>query len=269
MGAPVYMHLSELRSFAIVIRNNPSSEFYFSKIDPVWEEIGITLERFDAITPSTMPNTLKFHRNEANKYKHLPAQSKEFTETEKACWYSHYTLWKKCIELNHPIVIVEHDCVPFNPSALYFTNKEWFRTFDKGAMGCYMMTPFMADFICRITERDGVYSGPLGHIEFWYRMFAGKTALATGERFVGPTTNRFTLGCTQIMHKKFANTIDHYGGTNAEEEYGKVFNSGRAFPFLYIDDLPELLTVDILQQQRHKYDYIDKSLNKKKSPEGL
>lgn len=31
--------------------------------------------------------------------------------TKKACFYSHYELWVKCIELNEPIAIVEHDTV--------------------------------------------------------------------------------------------------------------------------------------------------------------
>lgn len=34
----------------------------------------------------------------------------------RGCFYSHYLLWKKCIELNEPIVILEHDAI---------INKEW------------------------------------------------------------------------------------------------------------------------------------------------
>jgi GR25 family glycosyltransferase involved in LPS biosynthesis len=29
----------------------------------------------------------------------------------KGCFYSHYRLWKKCVELNEPIIILEHDAI--------------------------------------------------------------------------------------------------------------------------------------------------------------
>jgi len=33
----------------------------------------------------------------------------EFSPTEKAVWYSHFNLWKACIKMNKPIVVIEHD----------------------------------------------------------------------------------------------------------------------------------------------------------------
>ena len=39
----------------------------------------------------------------------------------KGCFYSHYNLWKKCVELNEPIVIWEDDIVLFRP----FQPVEW------------------------------------------------------------------------------------------------------------------------------------------------
>ena len=30
---------------------------------------------------------------------------------EKGCWFSHYYLWAKCLELNEPIVVLEHDAI--------------------------------------------------------------------------------------------------------------------------------------------------------------
>jgi len=262
MGAPKYYSIQELPVYAIVIRDDPRSEFYFEKITPVWKQLQINLQRFDAHTPGTMPDTLTFHRNEANKYKHLPSQSKEFTETEKACWYSHYALWKRCIELDRPIVVIEHDTVPFNPDLLFYSNKEWFRSYDKGAMGCYMIKPLMADFICRITEKDGVYSGPMGHIEYWYGQFAGGGSLQYGERFVGPITNGYTPACTQIMRKDVGSTVDHYGGTVAEDD--PMIQNKKPFPFLMLDDLPDTLTIESIQAMQDKYDYIADSLRKKR-----
>lgn len=261
MGAPKFYSIRELSAYVIVIRGNPTSEFYFDKIAPVWEEVGIKLQRFDAFTPDTMPDTLTFYRNEANKYRHLPTQSKEFSETEKACWYSHYTLWKRCVEIDKPIIIIEHDCVPFNPKWLVYSNKEWFRSYDKGAMGCYMIKPLMADFICRITEKDGIYSGPLGHIEYWYGQFAGGDSLIRSDRFAGPLSRNYNTACTQIMQADVGSTIDHYSGTQAENDPKTQLK--KPFPFLRLEDLPERLTLGAIQQQQFSYDYIWKSLTKK------
>ena len=33
----------------------------------------------------------------------------------EGCWFSHYYIWKKCIEINEPIVVLEHDAVIQEP----------------------------------------------------------------------------------------------------------------------------------------------------------
>jgi len=47
----------------------------------------------------------KMKTNRKNKIRH---DSNKF-KSKKACFYSHYTLWLKCIELDEPISILEHD----------------------------------------------------------------------------------------------------------------------------------------------------------------
>lgn len=45
-----------------------------------------------------------------------PASAKKFnTNGVKGCFLSHYTMWKKCLELNKPILIFEHDGLMINP----------------------------------------------------------------------------------------------------------------------------------------------------------
>ena len=41
-----------------------------------------------------------------------PLLSRGLTQGEIGCFLSHYTLWKKCVELNEPILIFEDDVVP-------------------------------------------------------------------------------------------------------------------------------------------------------------
>jgi GR25 family glycosyltransferase involved in LPS biosynthesis len=47
--------------------------------------------------------------------------SKTSTPGVKGCFYSHYNLWKKCAELNEPIIIWEDDIVLSRP----YTNVNW------------------------------------------------------------------------------------------------------------------------------------------------
>jgi hypothetical protein len=53
-----------------------------------------------------------------------------------ACAQSHYMLWKKCIELNEPIMILEHDAL--------FVKKFSYNDFDGGAMS--INSPINATF---------------------------------------------------------------------------------------------------------------------------
>jgi GR25 family glycosyltransferase involved in LPS biosynthesis len=47
--------------------------------------------------------------------------AKTSTPGVKGCFYSHYNLWKKCAELNEPIIIWEDDIVLSRP----YTNVDW------------------------------------------------------------------------------------------------------------------------------------------------
>lgn len=40
-------------------------------------------------------------------------QVKPITEKmgQRGCWFSHFLLWQKCLELNEPIIVLEHDAV--------------------------------------------------------------------------------------------------------------------------------------------------------------
>ncbi|PAF50161.1 hypothetical protein BKH43_05290 [Helicobacter sp. 13S00401-1] len=82
----------------------------------------ITFHFFDAQTPESIKANgfIKRHDKFLNKLWRQP----ETSETEIACFASHYFLWEKCIELNKPIVILEDDC----KFACYF---------DKGIRECF------------------------------------------------------------------------------------------------------------------------------------
>lgn len=71
-----------------------------------WTNQGFDVNHFEAITPDTMPNFLKFGKKEKRTYTRKTA---EFTKVEKAIFYSHFMLWRMCFKARRPIVVIEHD----------------------------------------------------------------------------------------------------------------------------------------------------------------
>ncbi|PAF44121.1 glycosyltransferase family 25 protein [Helicobacter sp. 11S02629-2] len=68
----------------------------------------IVFHFFEAQTPDSIKQNgfIKRHDKFLNKLWRQP----EISETEIACFASHYYLWEKCVELDKPIVVLEDDC---------------------------------------------------------------------------------------------------------------------------------------------------------------
>ena len=97
--------MQPIEAYQIVIKDNEASLYYSRYCRSSWTSAGIKVNTFDAITPSHLSkyNELKFSKYSSRKLlldKNIKAL---ITDTEKACWYSHYTLWKECVYLNQPI----------------------------------------------------------------------------------------------------------------------------------------------------------------------
>jgi GR25 family glycosyltransferase involved in LPS biosynthesis len=86
----------------IQIPDNSVSDYYKKLSLSTWEKFGYKINMFDAITPKILDD---YDYLEFGKYYDF----REFTDTEKAGFYSHVELWKKCIDMNEPITIIEHD----------------------------------------------------------------------------------------------------------------------------------------------------------------
>ena len=71
-------------------------------------ELGITHERFDAVDGRKEPHSLfaRYDDKLREKYRRKPLSGGEL-----GCFASHFLLWKKCIELNKPIVVLEDDLI--------------------------------------------------------------------------------------------------------------------------------------------------------------
>lgn len=68
-----------------------------------WREHGYNVRYYQAVTPKTLDKQsqpIQFGKKR---------DKIEFTDTEKAVWYSHRNLWRFCEQKMQPIIIIEHD----------------------------------------------------------------------------------------------------------------------------------------------------------------
>ena len=70
------------------------------------------IEMFEGLTKETIPEFESKHNIRTKKHSRAMAIKKSdlnMYNTKKSCSLNHYRLAKKCIELNHPIAVIEHD----------------------------------------------------------------------------------------------------------------------------------------------------------------
>jgi hypothetical protein len=201
-------------AYTIVIRDNPASEYYYNYCAPSWKEIGIELKRFDAITPDRLKyeKELKFCEYlQMEKYIKKGITTAVITETEKACWYSHYKLWQDCILHNRPYLITEHDALLVHPERFWTDNKHGIIFYDTGAMGSYCIQPWYAKMLVEHLFYDIIEGGPyslIGYFNDWVLRPKERHTLVRPDIY--PEKSKFKMCSRQVMSKTHGNTIIHF-----------------------------------------------------------
>ena len=98
------MTIDKPEVWMIAITDNPVSIYFKNEVMPSWGEY--VVNHFEAKTPKNLSVDCDFLNLTFKQKKDLII---EFSDTEKAVWYSHYFLWKHCWDTQTPIIIVEHD----------------------------------------------------------------------------------------------------------------------------------------------------------------
>ena len=179
--------------FMIVIPDNPISMYYRGRVEQSWTDRGFNIEYFNAVTPETIPQQkkqLKFSLKHHSK----PERVREFSETEKAVWYSHFGVWDIARRKQSPIIIIEHDVRlirPINPNI--FKNVK--------AMG-----------LCHFHLRDGSLGTTAGGAYFLNKEVASDLYKET-------LSLNITYNTDNLIHKK----IDQYG-SNWKTHYCEQIN---------------------------------------------
>ena len=104
-----------MKAFVIRVKGSAKSEQYAqAAIDSINKFKGWEPELFNGINPTTLPEyeqTIKLDykkKSRAEGFFNLP-DNKVSYNSKKSCSLNHYRLFTKCVELNEPIAIIEHD----------------------------------------------------------------------------------------------------------------------------------------------------------------
>lgn len=113
-----------MKAYAVVIRGNDTSENGFNSLVSSSKGVGnaFQIDRFDAITPPLVDTLMKSKKLIWN-YPDVGSVLDPWTEMRKSayggrdpkrrvgCALSHFLLWEKCVELDEPLVVLEHDAL--------------------------------------------------------------------------------------------------------------------------------------------------------------
>lgn len=102
-----------MKTFIITLTHNQDSVRSAQQAINSAKAVGYAdeIEIFDAVTPEVWRDFLPFQHTFYNSP--LPDNHYQRSRPDNvgACFASHYLLWKKCVELAEPILILEHDAV--------------------------------------------------------------------------------------------------------------------------------------------------------------
>lgn len=185
----------------IRVKGNDISERYAHYCAKSWS--GFNLRFYDAVTPETLSEQsgLKFG---------LRGNGRELTDTEKACLYSQYNLWKKCATENVPILVLEHDAYLVNKHAIQYNPALMVQYFGQHSMEAVMYHPSFAERILKHCENNEV-TGPMLLVDTllgFFKVGSQSRHNLPHARYQG----RFSP-VQSIIDPNIGTTVDHNGST--------------------------------------------------------
>ena len=109
MSAKDYTYDRLIRgAYIIRMKANPISTQLATRCAESCRKVGQPWAYYEAFTPNHAPIQDSW-------LKWIKVTDRYLSETEIACAYSHISLWAKCMELDAPIIILEHDAIMLAP----------------------------------------------------------------------------------------------------------------------------------------------------------
>jgi hypothetical protein len=98
-------------AYIITIQNHESSERQAKACMASCKKVGMPAHLFYAVDGTSGELKLPKHLEKATYLSWPKVVDKYLSITEIACALSHFALWCKCVELDQPIVVLEHDAI--------------------------------------------------------------------------------------------------------------------------------------------------------------
>lgn len=176
--------------------NDISTDYVMINLPNIERKLGMPVVIWSGTTPWNMPDTLKFHTYKA---KTLGSEESPMTDTEKACWYSHYLLWKHMHENGISTWIFEHDTTLQYVEHFPEVPRDVNVAFGKlvGGMHAYYLRHDAAGILAELAESTTIS----GQVDTFVHMMMTK--------FKPPEINymSFELPMYQLKHR--GSTVDH------------------------------------------------------------
>lgn len=99
-----------MKAYVIRKADDTMSEQFANECISSAKSFGISVEKFDGVYSNHQALLDQYNIKPGAKLKHRAEQP-----GIQGCFLSHYLLWEKCLELNEPIIILEHDAVFIRP----------------------------------------------------------------------------------------------------------------------------------------------------------
>lgn len=198
------MDINMFKTIMIRMSGNEVSRKYAETAAGSW--VGFNLKFYEAITPDTLASQsgLTFGTRGNNR---------ELTDTEKACFYSQYNLWKKSAIENVPILILEHDAYLKKPSVINFNPSLDVQFFGQHAMEAVMFHPRFCKKILNHVSRHPV-SGPMTLVDGLLGYFRRTEQSRYGvphARYMGKDAPVHSL-----IDPNLGTTVEHPSGTTTD-----------------------------------------------------
>lgn len=103
------------KTYVVTIRGHAGSEAMSARCLESCASVGQEAERFDAFDGTGEGIVVPGHSRGATWLSWLKLVNFTLTSPEVCCLLSHFALWCRCIELDAPIVCLEHDAVMLSP----------------------------------------------------------------------------------------------------------------------------------------------------------
>ena len=99
--------------YVITIDTNSESINVANRCINSGNKFGLDIKIFNAFTPRHNPLKILQSKN-VNTAAFIKPSESSYGTAVAGCFLSHFTLWEKCIEINKPIIILEHDAIIIN-----------------------------------------------------------------------------------------------------------------------------------------------------------